>query len=703
MGVLLVMEGINGRILKVDLSKKELYTEVINKDLYKEFFGGSALAAVLWLNEANLHIEPLSPENPLIFMTGLLTGTPVYTACKASVCAKSPLTGLWSESTIGGFWPKELKWAGYDGIIIKGCSKTPVLLYIESGGAEIIPADDIWGKDTFKTTEIIKERINDDKAEVIAIGPAGENLVRFASIIAGGHEARAAGRTGMGAVMGAKKLKAIAVRGKNKPSLHDFKALQELLKEIRQNIVTFAEGLQKFGTAGGVQSSEATGDLPIKNWQLGSWPEGAAKVCGQAMAKEIVKRHSGCFSCPIRCSKIVQLRKGPYADTLSHGPEYETIAGFGSMLLVDDMDWVATCNDLCNRYGLDTMSTSHVIAMAMEAKEKGVAFNNEDLPSWGDGEAISKLIKNIANRQGVGEILGEGGKRIIEIIGKEVSEYLVECKGLEMAYHDPRAFTSSALGYATANRGACHLEALPYYVEGGAFKGQNLGFDIAFEPHGSEKKAELVVRMQNYLSLYNALGLCKFLLRAQMDPKMLRKLIWLVAGYETDAEALLKTGERFFNYRRVMNNALGISRKDDILSPRVLISPRKTGGAAYSLPHLGRMLNEYYDLRGWTDEGVVSNEKIKELGLTELLNKLKDQGISKVQVIIHGHLAWPQSSSCRILNILPKTTLNDVLKKLEISEVEIGGVSVNGSLERDSNKILRNGDRIEIFSVIGGG
>ncbi|MDI3480989.1 MAG: aldehyde:ferredoxin oxidoreductase [Tepidanaerobacteraceae bacterium] len=559
--------GFTGKILKVDLDTGEIGTVEVPPALYKEHLGGSGLAARILYEDGVYKIDPLGPKNQLIFMNGILTGTPAPASCKMSICAKSPLTGLWGESTVGGFFGAELKKTPYDGIIINGKAQRPVYILIENEKAQISDATDVWGLDTYSAFDYFKRRFKNDKFQMACIGPAGEKLVKISSIMIGGYEARAAARTGMGAVMGSKNLKAIIVKASGRPQIADKARLISAIREDLNTIISNTKVLHDFGTAGGLQSVEAFGDLPVRNWSMGSWEEGAAKICGQYIAKAFFVSHSGCHACPIRCGKNVKILIGPYKGTVAHGPEYETCAGFGSNLLNDDINVIIAANDLCNRYGLDTISTSGVIAWAMECFEAGLLTKKDTdgiVLTWGNKEAILKVIKLIADNKGFGQFLGQGVKLASTQLGGLAREFAVETKGLEYAFHDPRAFTSMAVNYATANRGACHLEALSYFAE-----------QSVFPP-------------------------------------------WLsaVIGETIDENQLMKIGERNFNLKRIFNYKLGITRKDDCIPPRLGMHDRKTGLSAGSIPHLGKLLVEYYRLRGWSEEGVPRKEKLKQLSLS---------------------------------------------------------------------------------------
>lgn len=621
-------KGYHGRVAEVDLEKRSIRENVIPEEDWRRFLGGSGLAAHIFYRGGWHKLAPAEPWAPLIVFNGLLTGHAVPAACKAAFCGRSPATGLWAESIVGGYWPAALKRSGYDGLIITGRSARPVYLFLDGREIAFRDALHLWGEDVYTTAKMIETELG-DQTRVAAIGPAGENMVPLASIIIDGHEARAAGRCGLGALMGTKNLKALAVKGGGEvPPIFDPAGMAAARKAALPGIRSNAKGLTDFGTAGGVPAVEKLGDLPIRNWTGGTWSEGAACVSGQAMDENLRVKHYACFGCPIRCGKKMKVAVGPYRGSVAHGPEYETVAGFGAMCLNDDPNYIIAANDLCNRLGLDTISTSAVIAFAMELYEYGLLSREDagglDL-SWGNGEAILALIPLIARREGIGEILAGGVGPAAEHFGSLAREFAVQSKGLEFAFHDPRAFTSMALIYATGNRGACHLEGLTYFVENRSFPGSLIGLTDEFNPHGSEGKAILAKVMQDYMGVFNALGLCKLLIRGHVTPEAIAGWVSLVAGWEMGREELLAAGERIYNLKRLINVELGVSRKDDILPPRLLVHDRATGGAAGSLPHLGKMLSEYYRLRGWTPEGIPRPETLARLGLYKGIVKAQSE------------------------------------------------------------------------------
>jgi len=586
------------RLLHVDLSDRKWHVEELDEGLYQRYLGGSGIAAKILYDELDVEASATAPESTIIFMNGLLTGSFVPAACKMTVCAKSPLTGIWCESTVGGYFPAELNRAGFGGIAIWGKADRPVYLWIKDNEEfRIVDCDEIWSLDTFKSSEVLRER-TDPKAQVAVIGPAGAKLVRLSNIMFGGEDARAAGRGGLGAVMGSKNLKAIVIRGTQRR--WDVYDREKLISEVRKatlQIKEYAKGLSDFGTAGAVESVELHGDLPIKNWQLDVWKEGAKRTSGRRMVDSMFIRHYACYACPIGCGKVLRIN----GDKV-HGPEYEATAGFGAMCLNDDVESIVRANRLCNVYGLDAISTSAVIAFAMEAYEKGIITDCDGISlSWGNADAIVQMIHKISNREGIGELLSKGVRHAAQVLGSGAEEFAIHTKGLEYPYHDPRAFIDMAANYATANRGGCHLESFSYPLGYGAAI-KELGYDKEVDPHSNDGKAEIAVTMQNLMTVYNALGLCKFLLRADIGPELLNIWTNCATGWDNSMEELMSIGGRIFNLKRAYNIKLGISRKDDTL-PKRLLTPHKEGAAAGSSPDLERLLTEYYRIRGWTKDG----------------------------------------------------------------------------------------------------
>ncbi|BCV24173.1 aldehyde ferredoxin oxidoreductase [Gelria sp. Kuro-4] len=610
--------GYTGKILRVNLTEGKTWTEDLDLGAARRFVGGSGLAAKYLFEETGAGTDPLGPDNLLIFMTGPFTGTIVPNSGRHAVVARSPLTGIWGEGDVGGTWGVMLKRAGYDGILIKGRADDPVYLWVNENGVEIRSARHLWGKDTFETAELLKAETH-SKAVISSIGPAGENLVKLAVVMSDGRDARAAGRGGLGAVMGSKNLKALAVYGTKRLPVADAESLKGLTKEMARTIAERTQGMARFGTAGGLQAMEELGDLPIRNWYQGSWPEGAAKIGGQRMAESILTRNYHCGACVIGCGRVVKLGRGEYAGVEQGGPEYETLASLGALCLVDDLEAVALANEYCNRYGLDTISTGSAVAFAMECWEHGLitAKDTDGLKlEWGSAEAMLTLVQAIARRERLGRLLADGVRAAAQALGPRAEEYAIHVKGLEFPAHDPRAYNSVAVGYATSNRGACHLQGFTHMFEKSVTMPE-LGYDEIQDRFGVEGKGELTAKCQDLMCLMDALKMCKFSLSGGVKVTHMIKWLNYVTGWDVSLQEFLKTGERIFNLKRLYNVRCGSSCKDDTLPPRILTHKRGSGGAADNLPPLGKMLSEYYAYRGWSEEGIPTREKLRELGLKE--------------------------------------------------------------------------------------
>ena len=609
--------GYMGKILKIDMRTEKVSEILLADEDIESYIGGSGFGARLLYMMTEGKTEPLSPDNPLIFMTGPLTGTKAFSSNRFEVVTRSPLTGIYIESDCGGHWGGMLKRCGWDGIVITGKSTRPAYLWLSENEVEIRDAGKLWGMDTFQTQgDLKKETVSE--AEIVCIGPAGENLVLLASIMTDGVHGRAAGRGGVGAVMGSKNLKAIAVWGRKKVNIADRKGLNKFVKIRAKNMLEGAKVLTDYGTSCGLEHSEIIGNLPIKNWYQRRFEEGASKICGQTMAETILAEKYACGGCIVRCGRSVHAGEGGNAtDDIIGGPEYETLALFGSNLLIDELDVIVKSNELCNRFGLDTISTGSVIGFSMEAFERGLitaeSAGGIEL-RWGDGDLVHDLIHRIAHRNGIGKLMGRGVKKFADELEGTAHEFAIHVKGLEFPAHDPRAKSSLALAYATSNRGACHLQALSMDFEEG-FACPSLGFDKTFDRFTSEGKAELVVKSQNVMSIFDSLKSCKFLIHFGMEPDSMVECLNLVTGLNMTKEELLKAGERIFNLKRMFNVRCGISRKDDAIPLRIATNKRGNGNYEDSLPHLSIMLNEYYKLRGWDEMGIPKSEKLTELGL----------------------------------------------------------------------------------------
>ncbi len=608
------MSGYSGKILRIDLTER--HAEILDTDMgiARKYLGGSGLCAAL-LTDLDWGIDPLSGANRLVFALGPLTGAPAPFCSRYVVGAKSPLTGLLGEAHASGFWGPELRFAGWDAVIVEGAADSPVYLSIEDQAVGINDGRNLWGKDTYETEEILQE-LHKGKPRVLSIGPAGEKGSLVACII--NDHGRAAARTGLGAVMGAKNLKAIVVRGTGKFHMADRQGFKSLSRELVDIVMAAParEALHNYGTNGGMMAFHEMGDVPVKNWTKGAWEEGAEKVSGQTVAETILTGTYACRGCPIGCGRVVEVKEGPYA-FYGKGPEYETAAGFGPLLLNDDLESVARANDLCNRYGIDTISTSATIGLAFEAYEKGSlgksATDGLEL-TWGNHKAIVELVRKIGEREGVGAMLADGSRKAAERIGGGSERFSMDAKALELPFHDPRAFSSWAVAYATAPRGGCHIAAPTYWLERGVTF-SDLGYNEQLDRFSSEGKGAWTKVFQDYCEMLECLVVCKFALYGGLRGPNFVDMVRLASGWDMSFEELLRVGERTFNLKRVILNKMGISRKDDTLPERILKESLSEGGTRGHTPDLATMLDKYYKARGWDQNGIPTPETIESLGI----------------------------------------------------------------------------------------
>jgi aldehyde:ferredoxin oxidoreductase len=615
----MMKNGYMERILDIDLESRKIETIDFPEAAKKQYLGGSGLAAWYLNKETDpANIDPLGPENRFVLLTGPLCGTPVYSSSRYEVCAKAPLTGVWGEANSGGKIARDLKSAGYDGVILRNIADGPIQVVIGEDRVEIVSAGELAGKDTAEMGSLLKSQ-HGDKVNFVGIGPSGEKMIPIAAVMNDGADGRAAGRGGLGAVLGSKNVKAIVVSaGNQKTPIHDREALMASLKEHAKNMKELTEGLREFGTPGVVTPNEESGDLPIKNWAKGSWAEGAQKISGPTMNRTILTKNYYCGQCSIGCGRVVKNEQGPYAVAEGPGPEYETLAMLGSNCLVDNLEAIAKANELCNLYGLDTIAAGAVIAFGMEAYDRGLITKRDtdgiEL-TWGNADAMIEMLKAIGEASGFGQILGQGVRKAASIIGGNSEEFACHVKGMELPAHDPRARFSNVLGYTTSNRGACHLNVFGMDFESGLVPPQGLGYDKDQDPYEVEGKAAFSVKMQDLMSVFDSLTVCKFILFGGVGVPALAHWVNCITGWDFDVDSLLKAGARAFTVKRLYNNRLGISRKDDILPPRIANFPRDDGGSKDRIPPQGQLLNDYYTLRKWTEFGEPSAESLKELGI----------------------------------------------------------------------------------------
>jgi aldehyde:ferredoxin oxidoreductase len=601
-------------ILKIDLTNNTAEEFIIPKEWERDFLGGASLAARILYPHLTPELDPLSPEAPLLFINGPLTGTSGPTTGRFVVCGKGPATGLWAESNIGGFWGPELRKAGYDGLWITGKAKRPVYVWVEDGRFEVRDAAHLWGMNTYSAQDKVKEEVGEKSARVCVIGPAGEKQVLFASIMC--DHGRMAGRTGMGAVMGAKNLKAVAVHGTMEIPVFDLSKYKSLRSEANRKLKEDNETkvLREVGTGGAANYAEYLGSLPAKYYTRGSF-EAVDDVSGARMAETILVGKSACQGCVIACGRVVKL---PKDSKKRKGPEHETMVGFGANLMNANLESIVDMGDLCDRYGMDTISASNTIGLAFHLFEKGIVTKADtgglEL-TWGDVDAIEELVRLTGSREGLGDLLAQGSRRFAAHFG--VEEEAVQVNGLEVAYHDPRGVSGMALSYATSPRGACHNQSDYFFVDWGHTNDQ-LGIEF-FSRHAQAEKSANVARHQDWRTVFNAVVMCIF---ANVEPAEQVELINAACGLDWTIEDMMRCGERAWNLKRAINNRMGLGAGNDRL-PRALIEPFKEGGAEGFSPDIEGMLFAYYEARGWDLEtGKPMKEKLLELGLEDVAKSL---------------------------------------------------------------------------------
>ncbi len=613
--------GYMGKLIRAKLSEGKVEIEDLNMDDARDFIGGAGLGTKIVYDEVPPDADPLGPENKIAFVTGPVTATKFPTSGRYEVCTKSPLTNIWVDASSAGYWAVDFKKAGFDGIIVEGASPKPVYLWISDGKAELRDASKLWGKDSYATQEAIKKELGDKRICVSCIGQAGENKVLISAVM--NDEGRAAGRAGVGAVMGSKNLKAIAVRGKKKVAVADAEALGEMSKKFHQELAEnpLLEPMRTLGTASSMDTAWVTGDIPVQNWRKGLWKEGCISIGGKRMADTILRPHKPCYNCPIGCSRWIKIEDGRFKME-GPGPEYETLGTFGSMLLNDDLESICHLNDLCNAYGLDTISAGCAIAFAMEAYENGVITKQDtggvEL-TWGNVDAIIEMTHQIGQAKGLGALLGKGVKRASEELGKGTDKYAIHVKGLEVPMHDPRAFHSMAVNYATSPRGACHLHGAAFIYDMGIIAP---GFGALYKQGRFDKKGKGVntKAAQDQASLINSLVVCQFC-GLGLAPFHVVQLLGITSGMAYQSKHIPLIAERITNLQRAFSVRCGVSGKDDTL-PERLLTPTTEGGHAGKVADLESQLVEYYAVRGWNKDGIPTKEKLTELGLEYAIKDL---------------------------------------------------------------------------------
>ena len=598
------MNGYTGKILRVNLEKKTIVKEPLNRKAAEDFVGARGLGTKYFCDEVDPRVDPLGPDNKLIFMTGPLTGTAASCSGRYEVVAKAPLTGTIGAANSGGHFGPELKFAGYDGIIFEGVSDTPVYLYINDDKVELRDASHLWGKTVFEATDELNKTCG-ASARVACIGPTGENLCLYAGVMNDKH--RAAGRGGLGAVMGSKKLKAVVVKGTGSIGVarpEGFMAAIENARNVLKAHPVTGEGLAAYGTEILVNIINESGALPLRNGRDGSVYADADNISGETLSNKYLVRNKGCFGCCIGCGRVVRIPDGPFK-SFGEGPEYEAGWSFGADCGIDDLEAVCKANFICNEYGFDPITLGATIACAMELFEAGYLTEEETgMPiRFGDAHTMVKLAELTAKNEGFGKELAQGSYRLAEKCGHP--ELSMTVKKQEMPAYDGRAMQGIGLEYATSNRGGCH-------VRGYMTSPEVLGLPTKMDPLVTEGKAGMLKIFQDLTALIDSTGICLFTSFAIGLPEVAAQYREAVGSDESDADILLK-GERVWNLEKRFNIAAGVEK--DKLPPRLLREHLPEGPAKGKVNELHTMLEEYYQVRGWDGEGVPTEEKVRELGL----------------------------------------------------------------------------------------
>jgi aldehyde:ferredoxin oxidoreductase len=610
--------GICGKILRVDLSSGQISVDEPSEKFYRTYFGGTGFSSYFLLTETKPGVDPLSPENILIFSAGPLTGVALPGSGRHGVGAKSPLTNAFGDSQAGGFWGAELKKAGFDALIVKGASEHPVYLIVKDGDASLKDARELWGLPGAQCINKIHQELSTEKVRVAYIGPGGENLVKYACV---GHDLKAfAGRCGLGAVMGSKRLKAVAVMGSGSVPVADMEGIRNLTRWLAKNRLPGTKSLTEYGTARILPMLSDQGGCPTYNFRDGSF-EHIDGLTGEAINKTILKTSGRCFACPIACKRVVEAESPYLLSSQFGGPEYETIASFGSNCGISSISAVARANQLCSDYGLDTISTGVSISFAMECYEAGL-LTKEDTGglelTFGNEETLLKVIELIAYRRGVGDLLAEGVKRAAETIGRGAEHFAMHVKGQEVPMHEPRFKPGLGVGYAVSPTGADHIHNLhdtAFTTEQGIadLKAFGLLEPVRLRDLGP-KKIKLAYYFINWRHFLDSLAVCVFVPWSIVN---IVDLVTYATGWNTSAHELLKVGERACTMARMFNIREGFTKEDDVM-PKRLFKPFSSGpleGVAIKEEEFNQAIKYYYEFMGWNEDGVPKDSKLYELGI----------------------------------------------------------------------------------------
>jgi aldehyde:ferredoxin oxidoreductase len=625
--------GYAGKILRVNLSNGNITIEKPDDKFYRRYLGGTALIGYYLLKELKPGIDPLGPENKLIFSAGVITGIPCGGCGRSAVGSKSPLTNGWGDAQGGGFWPAEMKRAGWDAIIVEGKADKPVYLWINDDQVEIRDAVHLWGKETKEVEVQIKNELKDEKIRVAQIGPAGEKLTRFASIA--NDLTHFYGRNGHGAVMGSKKLRAIAIRGHNPVKVNDTAGVREIVKWLSDNYMLYIGRYHDYGTAGGLPSLQEASILPTRNFREGQF-EGWSEISGQRMAETILIDVDTCYACPVRCKRVVEVGPPYNVDPAYGGPEYETCAAFGSLCGISDLKAISKANQICAAHGLDTISCGVAIAFAMECFENGLLTQNDtgDVKlKFGNTEAMLKMTDMIAKREGLGNLLAEGTKRAAEKIGNGAAQYAMQVKGQELPMHEPKGKVGMGIGYALSPTGGDHMHNIHdvlFTTEGqGLMELANEWGIINPVPalEISPAKVRLFRYWVNWRHFQNSAIICMF---PPFRPHHVAKLISSVTGWNMSVFELMKVGERALALARVFNAREGYTAEDDVIPDRIYqaFTSGPLKGKGIDKEAMQQALKTYYGMAGWdAEKAVPTTAKLQELGIGWVAEELSKSGL----------------------------------------------------------------------------
>ncbi|MBC2716870.1 MAG: aldehyde ferredoxin oxidoreductase family protein [Desulfobacteraceae bacterium] len=619
------MGGYAGQILYIDLSTGSIEKKPLDMDYARKHIGGLGFGTQIYLDLIKNHpdFDALSEANPFVLMTGPLTGLKINGVARWTVGTKSPLTGFWGDANVGGYFGARLKFAGYDGIVITGKAEKPSYIFINDDDVEIRDAQKYWGKDIYETTDELSADLKTESkkpGQVVCIGPAGEQLIKFASII--NNKRHVAGRTGMGTVWGSKNLKAIYVSGSGSLEVSNPDKLKELKEELKtvyeESIVI--DALRSSGTPAHIDVGIISGDIPIKNWQMTDWDD-IDEIGPGAIEEKLFAGHKTCYGCSIACKKDAEVKDGPYKMEKGPSPEYETVGTFGPMCLNTNIESIAKANDICNRYGIDTITCGATIAFAIECFENGLITETDTEGiklTWGNAEAIVKMTEKIAKKEGFGALLAEGSAKAALKIGKNASDFLTTVKGLEAPMHDPRGAHGYGLAYGISPRGACHEASLNFNVEGGAQyipEIETLSKD--YEEFSSDERAQLNVACQDYGMFFSSCAVFCNLGSTPLTATHAISMVNYVTGFDYTLDEIINIGKRVWYLKRGLTNLFGARAKDDRL-PKRLMTEMDDGPTEGSVPDMDKMLSEFYELRSFNENGIPTKKVLEDVGLQDL-------------------------------------------------------------------------------------